>query len=122
MSKRIGFLSGLALALAVGSPVLAGQPASQACLGRTLAPPPKQVLHTASSWRASLGTTGASARKFRSSSLAISLTMLSRTLATIIRLFAPGQRWAASASCEPLNASRPPRYPRDAWPPKASPT
>ena len=36
MSKRIGFLSGLALALAVGSPVLAGQPASKACLGRTI--------------------------------------------------------------------------------------
>jgi hypothetical protein len=36
MRKQIGFLSGIALALALASPVAAGQPASHACLGRTV--------------------------------------------------------------------------------------
>jgi hypothetical protein len=36
MTKRIGFLSGITLALALASPVVAGQPANHACLGQTI--------------------------------------------------------------------------------------
>ncbi len=36
MRMRIGVLSGITLALVLASPVLAAQPVSQACLGRTI--------------------------------------------------------------------------------------
>jgi hypothetical protein len=36
MRKRVGLMAGVALSLALGSPVLAGQPANQACLGETV--------------------------------------------------------------------------------------
>ena len=36
MRKLIGLASGLALSIALGSPVLAATPASHACLGRTV--------------------------------------------------------------------------------------
>jgi len=36
MTKRIGFLSGITLALALATPVVAGQPANHACFGETV--------------------------------------------------------------------------------------
>jgi hypothetical protein len=36
MKKRVGLLAGIALSLALGSPVLAAQPANHACGGETV--------------------------------------------------------------------------------------
>jgi hypothetical protein len=36
MRKRVGLIAGVALSLALGSPVLAAQPANKACLGATV--------------------------------------------------------------------------------------
>jgi hypothetical protein len=36
MTKRLGFLSGITLALALAAPVAAGQPANHACFGETV--------------------------------------------------------------------------------------
>jgi len=36
MRMRVGLISGVALSLALGAPVLAGPPASQACMGDTI--------------------------------------------------------------------------------------